>query len=96
MSSVADISVMRDMRLLKRNAYKAVDEALIKSKSDGAFSEKEMEELRDEIEALISKFDVCVCEHIKMLNRKGTRTRRWSLGRCIWNCCVINGRNSPI
>ena len=70
MSKVADESVMRDMRLLKRNAYKAVDEDLIKSKSDGVFSKKEMEEVRDEIEPLISKFDDCVSKHIKMLKEE--------------------------
>ena len=46
MSNVADESVVRAMRLLKSNACKAVDEALIRSKSDGAFSEKQMEGLR--------------------------------------------------
>ena len=70
MSSVVDESIMRDMRLLKRNAYNAVDEALIKSISHGAFSEKEREELRVEIEPLISKFVDCVSEHIKMLKEE--------------------------
>ena len=70
MSSVADESVMRDMRLLKRNAYKAVDKALIKSKSDGWFSEKEMEGLRNEVEPLINKFDDCVSKHIEMLKEE--------------------------
>ena len=70
MSSVVNERVMRDMRLLKRNAYKAVKKALIKSKSDGALSEKEMEELRGEVEPLISQLDDCVSKHIKMLKEK--------------------------
>ena len=43
MSKVADEGVMRDLRLLKRNAYKAVDDVLQKWKTDESILHEEME-----------------------------------------------------
>ena len=51
MTDARDVDVMRELRLKKRNAYKAIDEALKKTKSDEDYSE-EMERLRTEGEPL--------------------------------------------
>ena len=63
-------TVMHQMRLLRMNAHKAVEKALVKSKSDKALSEKEMEELRGEVEPFIRQLDDCVSEHIERLKEK--------------------------
>ena len=62
-----DESVLRDIRLLRRNAHKAVEKTLVKSKSDKVLSEKKMEELRGEVEPLMNQLDDCVSKHVKML-----------------------------
>ena len=61
---------MHELRFLKRNAYKAVDEALKRSKSDELISVNEMEGLKDEVEPLLNNFYLCVSKHIEMLEKK--------------------------
>ena len=86
MTEATDGNDMRELRLMKRNAYKAVDEALKRSKSDELFSVNEMEGLRDEVEPLLNNFDLCVSKHIEMLEkRREIMTRKSRLGICLSN-----------
>ena len=69
MTDALDVDDMRELRLIKRNAYKAVDEALRKSKSDKVFSEKEIEGLRAEIERLLKEFELCKGNHLETIKQ---------------------------
>ena len=66
MAKDTDGREMREMCLLKRNAYKAVDDALQKCKKDESISVKEMEGLRDEVEPLLGSFVQCVLKYLKV------------------------------
>ena len=68
--SRTDKKVLREMRLHKRHAHKAVIKALKRSKSDTALTVKEMEEFNGEVEPLIKLLGDCVSEHLGLLEEK--------------------------
>ena len=70
MSKVADKGVMRELRLLKRNAYKAVDDVLQKWKTYKSISHEEMDGSRNEVIPLINSFAQSVNTHLEMLEKQ--------------------------
>ena len=67
--SMEDENVLREMRLLKRNANKAIVKVCRKSKSD-TVTIQEMDELKDEVEPLIKLLDDYVTAHFELLESK--------------------------
>ena len=65
MTRVTDRSEMCELRLLKRNAYKAMDDVLQKRKRD-----ETMEGLRNEVEPLIHSFVQSVSKHFEVLENE--------------------------
>ena len=65
--SIADENVLREMRLLKRNASKAIITALKKSKLD-TLTIPEMDELKGEVEPLIELLENCANKHLELLD----------------------------
>ena len=70
MSKIADEGVMRDLHILKINAYKAVDDVLQKRKTDESISHKEMEGSRNKVVPLINSFVQSVSTHLETLEKK--------------------------
>ena len=64
--STTEETVLREMRLLKRNANKAIVDARSKSKL-ATLTALEMEELENEVEPLIKLLDDHVTAHLKLL-----------------------------
>ena len=62
--------MLSEMRLLKRNANKAIVKARNKSKSV-TLTTPEMEELKNEVETLIKMLDEYVSAHVKSLESTG-------------------------
>ena len=69
MADAHNVDVMRELRLKKRNVYKAVDEALKRSKLEEDYLEEGMEGLRTGVEPLLKEFDLCVNKHIETLEQ---------------------------
>ena len=89
MSGVDD-RVMCEMHLLRRNAHKAVEKALVKRKSDKALLENEMEELRGEVEPLMSQLDDCVSKHVEMLEgEESNEDEEIEGGKCRQSSCTL-------
>ena len=70
MIEATDGNEMRELHLIERNAYKAVDEGLKRSKSDELISVNEMEGLKDDVEPSLNNFDHCVIKHIEMIEKE--------------------------
>ena len=71
--SAAEENALREMRYLKRNARKAVDEAIRKSKLDEGLWDMEMMALRGEIEPLLTQLDESVKIYLELVTGRGKR-----------------------
>ena len=82
MTKATNGNEMQELRLLKINAYKAVDEALKRNKSVELISVSEMEGIKDKVKPILD----CVGKHIEIMKKEeGTMTKKSTLGRCMSN-----------